>query len=311
MTPVFIAEDTGVDVRYQALLAGSSSSGRQALSSILRAWEKTHGSCQFPATPRQVQEFVGSIAAQGLSGLALKPQTIRLLLQHLSRLHVQVLQVTDPTSHLLVTSEMKALYRERGSRARSITPLRLKGDVADIVADKPLPGSIIHMLRVLEGNRSGWALRARVVLGLGTDTGRDRSDYACLNIGDVISSRDGDGHALFGRRSSDHKIGKAPKFVSPDTMGFIRGWLEWREKAVPESTAVDEPMLVRIDQKGMPGGRLSVWGYVNVLKDIMRHVGGGAHVSGNSFQAGLKLDLAAIGITKVGIANALGFKEVV
>lgn len=309
MTPVFIVEDAAVDIRYQALLAASSSSGRQALSSVLRVWEQTHGSCQFPATPRQVQEFIRSIAARGLSGSPLKPQTIRLLLQHLSRLHVQVLQVTDPTIHLLVTSEMKALYRKRGSRGRPITPLRLKGDVADIVGDEPLPGSIIHILRALADDQSGWALRARVVLGLGADTGRDRSHYARLNVGDVVASRNGDGYALFGRRSSDQEIGEAPKFVSPDTMGFIREWLEWREKAVPGSTATDAPMLVRIDQKGMPGGRLSVWGYVDVLKDIMQRVGGGAHVSGNSFQAGLKLDLAAIGTKKVGITNALGFRE--
>jgi len=309
MTPVFIVEDASVDVRYQALLAGSSSSGRQALSSVLRAWERTHGSCQFPATSRQVQEFIRSIAAQGLSGSPLKPQTIRLLLQYLSRLHVQVLQVTDPTGHLLVTSEMKALYREHGSRARSITPLRLKGDVANIVVDEPLPSSIIHMLRALENDRSGWALRACVVLGLGADTGRDRSDYTRLNVGDVVASRDGDGYALFGRRSSNQEICEAPKFVSPDTMGFIHEWLEWREKDAPGSTAGDAPMLVRINQKGMPGARLSIWGYVDVLKDIMQRVGDGAHVSGNSFQAGLKLDLAAIGTMKVGIANALRFRE--
>jgi len=309
MTPVFIGGDTGAEIRYQALLAGSSSSGRQALSSVLRAWEKTHGSCQLPATPRQVQEFVRSIAAQGLSGSPLKPQTIRLLLQHLSRLHVQVLQVTDPTSHLLVTSEMRALYRERGSRARPIMPLRLKGDVANILADEPLPGSVIQMLRALQDDRTGWALRARVVLGLGADTGRDRSDYVRMNVGDAVASGNGDGHALFARRSSGQEIGEAPKFISPDTMGFIREWLGWREKAAPGSTAASAPLLVRIDQKGMPGGRLSIWGYVDVLKDIMRRVGGGAHVSGNSFQAGLKLDLAAIGTTKVGIANALGFRE--
>jgi len=41
----------------------------------------------------------------------------------------------------------------------------------------------------------------------------------------------------------------------------------------------------------------------------MKRVGCGIPVCGNSFQAGLKLDLAAIGTTKIGIANALGFKE--
>jgi len=277
----------------------------------MAAW--LHGAAKhhpLPAKPAAVLDFVKRQARAGASGRPLKPRTIEQRLRHLSDLHVHVLGVEDPTTHMFVTSEMKALYRERGSRAKPIAPLRLKGDVADILADDPLPGSIIHMLRDLAGDQSGWALRTRVVLGLGADTGRDRSDYVRLNVGDVVASRDGGGHALFQRPSSDQEIGEAPKFVSPDTMGFIRDWLKWREKAAPRSTAADAPMLVRIDQKGMPGGRLSVWGYVDVLKDIIRRVGGSANVSGNSFQAGLKLDLAAIGTTKVGIANALGFKQI-
>jgi len=163
--------------------------------------------------------------------------------------------------------------------------------------------------RVAPSSRAVRPSKHSHLLGLGADTGRDRSDYVRLNVGDVVASSDGGGYAFFGNPSSDQKIGEAPKFVSPDTMVFIREWLEWREKAAPGSTAADAPMLVRIDQKGILGARLSVWGYVDVLKDIMRRVGDGAHVSGNSFQAGLKLDLAAIGTTKVGIANALGFKE--
>lgn len=289
---------------FEAYVVGLSEGGLANLNAWAQAWYAAQGRLSLTATPSEVREYIRNAASTGL-----KPQTISHHLRTISDLHVKVLGADDPITHILVTSEMKALYRQRGSRAKPIAPLRLKGDVADIVADNPLPGSIIDMLRILKGDQSGWAFRARVVLGIGADTGRNRSDYVRLNIGDVVIARDGSGHALFGANRSASEISEAPKFVSPDTMGFIHEWLEWREKAAPGSAVADAPMLVQIDQKGMPGRRLSVWGYVDVLKDIMRRVGDGAHVSGNSLQAGLKLDLAAIGTTKVGVANALGFRE--
>jgi hypothetical protein len=204
---------------------------------------------------------------------------------------------------------MKALYREKGSRPKSIVPLRLKGDVADIINDEPLPGSIIAMLRKLENDKSAWALRARVILGLGADTGRNRSDYVRLNIGDIVRMPDGSGQATF--RGDNHEtIPEAPKYLSPDTMNFLDEWLSWREKVLPSSAAADEPLIVRITQKGVPAGRLSKEGFIDVLQDIMRRVGDGEHARGNNFRAGLKLDLEAIRTTKLGIANALGFKSI-
>lgn len=302
---------TGVSAQMDAYMSSLSKGLRSFHDVTCRAWASVHGpAIMSPTTPAMIQAFIRRQAAYGISGKPIQPQTLKRMLAVISDLHVKVLEIEDPTKHILVVSELKALYRERGSRAKPIAPLRLKGDVADIIEDDPLPGSIIQMLRALAGDESGWALRTKVVLGLGADTGRDRSDYVRLNIGDVIPSSDGSGHALFGQVHSGHEIREAPKFLSPETMSYVREWLEWREKAVPGMTSVEAPMLVRINHNGMPGGRLSVWGYVDVLKDIMRRIGGGAHVSGNSFRSGLKLDLAAIGTTKVGIANALGFKEV-
>lgn len=301
----------GAQKRLEAYWTGLSSSGRSFADVTAQAWIKSCAGVSIaPAPPAAVRNFIRAQAFQGRGGGPIKPQTLKRMLAVISDLHVKVFEVDDPTKHLLVVSELKALYREHGSRAKPIAPLRLKGDVADIMADEPLPGSIIHMLRTLADEKSPWALRTRVILGLGADTGRDRSDYVKLNVGDVIPSADGSGNVLFGAGRAIQEISEAPKFVSPETMGYVREWLEWREKAAPGTTAAEAPMLVRINHNEMPAGRLSVWGYVDVLKNIMRRVGGGAHVSGNSFQAGLKLDLAAIGTTKVGIANALGFREV-
>lgn len=296
--------------RHSSYLSGSTTSGRQAFKNTLDSWVAAGLPNDFPVTPHQVRNFVRAQAIAGRSGKPLTPRSIRLMLRQLSHLHVHVLQVDDPTKHILVTSEMKALFRERGSRGTAITPLRLKGDVADIIQDEPLPGSILAMLRALEGDYSPWALRTRVVLGLGADTGRNRSEYVELNIGNIAAMPDSSGTAAFKSARSDRDISEAPKYLSPETMGFIQEWLGWREKAAPGSTGGEAALLVRINQKGQPGGRLTADGYVDVLQDIMRRLGGGAHVSGNSFKAGLKLDLAAIGTAKVGIANALGLKEI-
>lgn len=292
-----------------AYLSSLTNSGEQFHDGTVISWKDAMGDIPIaPTEPSAIRDFIRKQAASGRSDKPLTPQTLKRMLAVISDLHVKVLEVADPTKHLLVTSEMKALYRERGSRPKSIVPLRLKGDVVDIVRDDPLPGSIIAMLRRLKDDESGWALRAKVILGLGTDTGRNRSDYVRLDIGEVVAMPDGSGQATF-RLVPTALVEHTPRYVSPDTMTFIHDWVSWREKVSPGSTEGDAPMLVRIDQKGIPGRRLSKEGYIDVLQEIMRRVGDGAYASGNSFRAGLKLDLAAIGTTKLGIANSLGFKD--
>lgn len=298
-----------ISLRHSSYLSSLTTKGRELHDGVLASWRASMGDIPIaPASSSDIRDFIRKQAVSGRSGKPIKPQTLKRMLQVITNLHTKVHEIADPCQHLLVTSEMKALYRQHGSRPKSIVPLRLKGDVADIVRDDPLPGSIISMLRKLRDDDSGWALRAKVILGLGADTGRARSDYVRLDIGDVIRMPDGSGQATF-RLVPTPLVNYTPKYVSPDTMGFINEWLGWREKVSPGSTEGDAPMLVRIDQKGLPGDRLSKEGYVDVLHDIMRRVGDGAHASGNSFRAGLKLDLEAIGTTKLGIANALGLSS--
>lgn len=292
--------DSAVQDRLRAHLAGCSQGSRDAFEGMLASWCASSGA-SFPATPVQVRDFVRTQAASGRAGHPLRPQSIRLMLRHLSNLHVRILRVDDPTAHILVTSEMKALFRERGSLAKPTIPLRLKGDVADIVNDDPLPGSIIAMLRALDGDDSPWALRARVVLGLGADTGRSRSKYAAVNISHVVAMPDGTGTALFGGEL---------RYLSAETMEFISNWLSWRKAISPGSATATDALLTGIDQRRRPTSRLTVDGYVDVLRDIMTRVGHDLPVSGNSFRAGLKIDLAAIGTTKIAISNAFGFREI-
>jgi len=296
---ISIPSDPGVQDRLHAHLAGCSQGSRNAFEGMLSSWSAS-SDASFPATPVQVRDFVRAQAASGSTGRPLRPQSIRLMLRHLSNLHARILHVDDPTRHILVTSEMKALFRERGSLARPTVPLRLKGDVADIVNDDPLPGSIIAMLRALKGDDSPWALRARVILGLGADTGCSRSEYVAINIGHVFVMADGTGTVL---------LGGPPRYLSAETMAFISAWILWREAVLPSSTRPTDALLVGIDQRHRPATRLTTDGYVGVLQDIIKRVGCGVPVSGNSFRAGLKLDLAAIGATPIAIANVLGFKE--
>ena len=285
--------------RLRAHLNGCSEGSQKSFHGMLDSWSASIDA-PFPASPNQIRDFVRLQATKGRAGNPLRPQSIRLMLRHLSNLHTRILRVKDPTQHILVTSEMRALFRERGSLAKPTVPLRLKGDVADIIADEPLPGSIIAMLRALDNDDSPWALRARVVLGLGADTGRSRSEYTAVDIGHIVAMSDGSGTAFFGG---------APRYLSAETLGFISAWLSWRETIRPRSTRPTEALITGIDQQRRPTNRLTVDGYVDVLRDIMRRIGCGLPISGNSFQVGLKLDLAAIGTTAISIANALEFKE--
>lgn len=296
---MLLPDDPETQDRLNAHLLGCSDGSRRAFQGMLASWSNSINSA-LPASPTQIRDFVRAQSASGRSGHALRPQSIRLMLRHLSNLHVRILRVDDPTRHILVTSEMKALFRERGSLAKQTVPLRLKGDVADILADDPLPGSIIALLRALDGDDSPWALRARVVLSLGADTGRSRSEYAAVDMHHIVAISDGTGTALFGG---------APRYLSAETMRFISAWLSWRETISPGSTSATDALLTGINQRRCPTCRLTVDGYVDALQDIMKRVSYGVAVSGNSFQAGLKLDLAAIGATKIAIANSFGFKE--
>lgn len=299
MTHKTITSNSGVEDRLHAHLTGCSQGYKKDFDGMLKSWTASSDT-SFPATAAQVRDFIRTQAVSGRSGRPLRPQSIRLMLRHLSNLHTRILRVEDPTQHILVTSEMKALFREHGSLARPTVPLRLKGDVADIIADDPLPGSIITMLRALDNDDSPWALRARVVLSLGADTGRGRSEYAAVDIGHIVAMTDGTGTAFFG---------KAPRYLSAQTMRYVSAWLSWRETVRPGTTTPTDALLTGIDQRQRSTSRLTVDGYVDVLRNIMNRVGCSLPISGNSFRAGLKLDLAAIGTTKIGIANAMGFKE--
>jgi len=295
--------------RLESYLGGLTKSGLTKLLSVLASWNQVNDTAIMMASPAVVRKFIQAQALAGRSGRPIKPVTIRIMLRSISDLHVKVLEVTDPVSHILVSSEMKAIFREKGSRGKAIHPLRIKGDVKDIAADEPLPGSILYMLRSMQGDDSPWNLRTRVMLGLGADTGRPRRDYVRLRVGDLTVAADGSGAMFFRRASSVQDVEEPGKYVSPETIGFIRAWTEWREKTSPGSASKDAPLLVRIGQKGRPGAGLTIDGYDEVLKAISRRIGDGAQITGNSFHAGLKLDLAAIGTTKVGIANALGHRE--
>jgi integrase len=303
------AHGSDCSARLDAYLLGLTTSGLTKLLGALASWSHVNDVAIVNTTPAEVRKFVQAQALSGRSGKSIKPVTIRIMLRSISDLHVKVLEVVDPVTHMLVSSELKAIFREKGSRGRAIHPLRLKGDVRDIAIDDPLPGSILSMLRSMKGDDSPWALRTRVILGVGADTGRPRRDYARLRVGDLIEDPDGSGVISFGRMPSGRHVEEPGRYVSPETVGFIRDWTGWREKTSPGSVGMDAPLLVRIDQKGRPGQGITVNGYDEVLKEISRRIGDGAPISGNSFHAGLKLDLAAIGTTKVGIANALGHRE--
>jgi integrase len=216
---------------------------------------------------------------------------------------------------------MKGIRREEGldgrGRRRQALPLRLKGEVGDIVADEPLPLSVMALLTTLDTTTAAGA-RDAVLLLLGTDLGRRRSEYAAMNVGDVMTAGDGSGTMLIRRSKTDQSGEGRVKYLSPEAMTTIRSWLAIRQGGNDSPLPPDAPLLASVDRFGRVGGRLSDDGIRDVLLRIARRglrmlqpefedaaienqVRG---LSGHSLRVGFAQDLTAAGEGLAAICQA-------
>ena len=225
-----------------------------------------------------------------------------------------------PTRDRVVTGEMKGIRREqglagRGGRAQA-KPLRWKGEVGDLDRDAALPLSVLALLTTLDLTTAA-GLRDAVLLRLGTDLGRRRSEYAALNVGDVTLAGDGSGTIAIRRSKTDQAGEGRVKYLSPDAMAAIAAWLAVRQ-ADSTPLPASAPLLTAVDRFGRMGARLSHDGIRHVLLTIARRglallqpgldaaaiAAQCAGLSGHSFRVGFAQDLTAAGEGLAAICQA-------
>jgi site-specific recombinase XerD len=256
--------------RFEAWWYGAAPNSRRAFAADMRAWgafRSSRGQPMLPAGAIDVRDFARSQAHAGL-----KASSIARQLASISILH-DLAGLPSPTRDRVVTGEMKGIRREEGldgrGRRRQALPLRLKGEVGDIVADAPLPLSVMALLTTLDTTTAAGA-RDAVLLLLGTDLGRRRSEYAAMNVGDVQKAGDASGTILIRRSKTDQSGEGRVKYLSADAMTTIGDWFAIREASIGSSLPLDAPLLASVDRFGRVGGRLSDDGIRDVVLRIAR-----------------------------------------
>ncbi|GGI68990.1 integrase [Polymorphobacter multimanifer] len=304
--------------RFEAWWYGAAANSRRAFAADMRAWgcfRRGRGQPMIPAGAIDVRDFARAQVHAGLKASSIARQLASIAILH------DLAGLPSPTRDRVVSGEMKGIRREEGldgrGRRRQALPLRLKGEVGDIVADKPLPLSVMALSTTLDTTTAAGA-RDAVLLLLGTDLGRRRSEYAAMNVGDVTAAGDGSGTMLIRRSKTDQSGEGRVKYLSPEAMVAIRTWLASRQGDEESPLPPDTPLLASVDRFGRVGGRLSDDGIRDVLLRIARRglrrlqpeledaaienqVRG---LSGHSLRVGFAQDLTAAGEGLAAICQA-------
>lgn len=309
--------------RFEAWWYGAAANTRRAFAADIRAWSvfcAKVGVGVAPASPLTVRDFV---RAQHRAGL--KASSISRQLASIAILHDIGGHAPSPTRDRVVAGEMKGIRREQGLMGRGVIrqarALRLKGDVADIFGDTAQPVSVLGLIATLPASPAG--LRDQVLLLLGADLGRRRSEYVAMNVGDVSPATDGSGTVLIRRSKTDQDGAGQLKYLSHDAMAAIAKWLTLREDRLGAPLPAAAPLLTSVDRFGSIGGRLSDDGLRDVLRRIVRRgvkamnpelddAAVEAQVrgfSGHSFRVGFAQDLVAAGAEMPAICQAADWRS--
>lgn len=308
--------------RFEAWWYGAAANSRRAFAADMRAWRAFRTAREQPAVPAgaiDVRDFIRARARERVRASTIARQLASIAILHELAGHA------SPTRDRVVTGEMRGIRREAAlsghGRSAQARPLRLKGDVADLVADAPQPLSVLALLTTLDPANPAH-LRDRVLLWLGTDLGRRRSEYAAMRVGDVAHAADGSGTLLIRRSKTDQAGAGSVKYVGPEAMTAIDAWLAHRE-AMSGPLPVNAPLLTSVDRFGRIGGALSDDGIRHVLLVIARRglrallpdLGADAieqhcrGLSGHSFRVGFAQDLTAAGEGLAAICQAADWRS--
>jgi len=309
--------------RFEAWWYGAAANTRRAFGADLRAWgafRRQQGLPLVPAGAIDVRDFIRAQVRVGLKASSIARQLTSIALVH------DLAGLASPTRDRVVVGEMKGARKEDGlqgrGRTRQAKPLRLKGEVEDIVADAPLPLSVLGLLSTLDRTTSAGA-RDAVLLLLGTDLGRRRSEYAAMDIGDVRTAGDGSGTMLIRRSKTDQSGAGSVKYLSAEAMAAIDNWLTIRTQADEPPLPAFAPLLTSVDRFGRIGRRLSDDGIRDVLLRIAKR---GLQVlqpelepheiaeqcrglSGHSLRVGFAQDLTAAGEGLAAICQAADWRS--
>jgi integrase len=210
---------------------------------IFITWSESNGVSALPASPETIATFIFTDASNS------KSATVRRRIAAIGRIH-RLNKLPDPTKSEEVVLAMRRMHRQKGRRQKQA--LGLTNDVME------------QMLAVCGNDTKG--LRDRVLLRLGYDTMRRRSELIGLLIEDLTVRPDGSGSILL-RFSKTDQEGEGKQIpLSKETVAACHAWLEKLQQA-------SGPLLRKVSRFGIIGDRLTAGSVPRIYKGLARRVG--------------------------------------
>ena len=185
-------------------------------------WCRRQGLHSFPATPKQVADWLKHRANEGASPASLVRYKASIAKTH------RLLGADDPTKHELCRLIIAAHRRKVGVQQKQARPLRYRGAVKDPIRDTPRG---IHIRAVLEAcDESPTGLRNKALLSVAYDTGLRCSELVAIAVSDIMDAIDQDARLLrIGRHKGDQEGEGATAYLSPRSVTALTDWLKVSE----------------------------------------------------------------------------------
>ncbi len=252
----------------QGAFAPNTVRALRADTAVFSAWCHTAGVLALPAASQTVADFIDAMRAASK-----RPATIRRYVSSIAHLH-RAAELPVPSDSNTVKLALRRMMKEDGAAQQQADGLTRR------LVDRALHAG---------GSRLR-DLRNRALLAVAYDTLCRRSELVALRRGDLQAGPHGDGTLLVRRGKTDQEGAGMVRFLAPDTMKLLHGWIE--------AAGITEGALFRSVRKGgRVGDALDPGDVARLFKAMVRTAGltpeQVARISGHSSRVGAAQDMAA------------------
>ncbi len=207
--------------RWAAFEASAPVNSLRSLRADLRQfdlWCRKHKYISLPAISKALAEWLRYRSDKQ----HIKPATLERNLASVSKLH-RLLCLPDPTKDETVSLTLYGLRRQHRGGQRQSLGIRFKGNVADVLGEKPKGLSIQLLMQACENDLRGQ--RDRALISFAYDTGMRRSEIIAVTFADIEKALDPCAGLVRINRSKSDQLGEgASAYLSPRSMAAITAW---------------------------------------------------------------------------------------
>jgi len=252
----------------QGAFAPNTVRALRADTAVFTAWCHSARVPALPAAPQTVADFIDAMRMASK-----RPATIRRYVSSIAHLH-RAAELPVPSDSNTVKLALRRMMKEDGAAQKQADGLNRR------LVDRALHAG---------GSRLR-DLRNRALLAVAYDTLCRRSELVALRRNDLQAGPHGDGTLLVRRGKTDQEGAGMVRFLAPDTMKLLHGWIE--------AAGISEGPLFRSVRKGgRVGDALDPGDVARLFKAMVRTAGltpeQVARISGHSSRVGAAQDMAA------------------